>query len=139
MKRILVIEDDIFIRENIYEVLELSGYKVFAAANGKDGLNLAFELTPDLVICDIMMPLVDGFEVKLRLAENPVTADIPFIFLTAKTEIKEMRFGMTLGADDYITKPFEIRDLINSVQLRFDKFENIQKLCEGSNRPAKEL
>lgn len=127
MKKILVIEDDLFIRENVYEVLELSGYKVFAASNGKEGLALALGLRPDLIICDIMMPLMDGFELKQCLTENSATKDTPFIFLSAKTELKELRFGMALGADDYITKPFEIKDLLNSVKLRFDKIERIKK------------
>lgn len=127
MKRILVIEDDLFIRENIYEVLELSGYNVFTASNGKEGLDLAFELTPDLIVCDIMMPLADGFEVKERLSLNPSTKNIPFIFLSAKTETKELSMGITLGADDYITKPFEIKDLLKSIKIRFNKLEDTKK------------
>lgn len=120
MKQILVIEDDLFIRENIYEALELSGYDVITASNGKEGLDLAFEHIPDLIVCDIMMPLADGFEVKESLSLNPATKNIPFIFLSAKTEIKELN----TGADDYITKPFEIKDLLTSVKHRFDKPEN---------------
>lgn len=127
MKRILIIEDDQFIRENVSEVLELSGYQVFSAVNGKEGLDLAFEIIPDLIICDIMMPIMDGYEVRKNLVENKKTKIIPFLFLTAKAELKELRHGMSLGADDYITKPFEIKDLLNSVQLRFEKIEELKE------------
>jgi DNA-binding LytR/AlgR family response regulator len=128
MKKILVIEDDPFIRENIYEVLELNKYKVFTASNGREGLSLAFEIEPDLIICDIMMPKMDGYEVKEALTRNLKTKSIPFIFLTAKAEVKELRYGMALGADDYITKPFEISDLVKSIQIRFEKIEDIKEL-----------
>jgi DNA-binding response OmpR family regulator len=121
MKQILVIEDDLFIRENVCEALELSGYDVITASNGKEGLDLAFEQIPDLIVCDIMMPLADGFEVKESLSLNSATKNIPFIFLSAKTEIKELN----TGTDDYITKPFEIKDLLTSVKRRFDKPEEI--------------
>ena len=113
MKKILIIEDDPLIRENIFEVLELNNYKTFIAANGKEGVDLALQILPDLIICDIMMPLMDGFEVKEELSKDPRTKFTPFIFLTAKAETKEIRHGMALGADDYITKPFEIADLRN--------------------------
>lgn len=121
MKNILVIEDDPFIRSNILEVLELSGYKVFGSTNGEDGLSMASEISPDLIICDIMMPRMDGFEVKKQLDINPRTKSIPFIFLTANADMKELRHGMAVGADDYITKPFLISDLLQSIQLRFEK------------------
>ncbi len=121
MKNILVIEDDPFIRSNIFEVLELSGYTVFTSNNGEDGLSMAFELSPDLIICDILMPKMDGYEVKNRLDKNPRTKSTPFIFLTANADMKELRHGMAVGADDYITKPFLIADLLKSIQLRFEK------------------
>lgn len=127
MKRILIIEDDPFIRENVFEVLELSGYKAIASQNGEEGLVAAFKYEPDLIICDIMMPKMDGYKVREVLSEDSKTKTIPFIFLTARTEIKELRYGMALGADDYITKPFEIKDLLNSIQLRFEKIEEIKK------------
>lgn len=139
MKKILIIEDDPFIRENVFEVLELSGYKAFTASNGKEGIMLAFEIIPDLIICDIMMPKMDGYEVKDKLSQNPRTKSTPFIFLTAKAEIKELRYGMALGADDYITKPFEIADLLQSIKLRFEKIESIKELFKieekDSSRP----
>ncbi len=127
MKKILIIEDDQFIRENVSEVLELSGYTVYSAVNGKEGFDLAIEILPDLIICDIMMPVMDGYEVRTKLNENKKTKVIPFLFLTAKAELKEMRHGMSLGADDYITKPFEIKDLLKSVELRFEKIEEIRE------------
>lgn len=123
MKNILVIEDDPFIRSNIFEVLELSGYKVYTSADGEEGLSMALELNPDLIICDIMMPRLDGYEVKERLDKHPRTKTTPFIFLTANADMKELRHGMSVGADDYITKPFLIADLLQSVQLRFEKFK----------------
>lgn len=140
MKKILIIEDDQFIRENVSEVLELSGYTVYSAVNGKEGLNLAIEILPDLIICDIMMPVMDGYEVRANLIENKKTKIIPFLFLTAKAELKEMRRGMSLGADDYITKPFEIKDLLKSVQLRFEKIEEITEAfgIESSDSTGKD-
>ena len=123
MKNILVIEDDPFIRSNIIEVLELSGYKVFTSNNGEDGLSKALDLNPDLIICDILMPKMDGYEVKCRLDKNPRTKSTPFIFLTANADMKELRHGMAVGADDYITKPFLIADLLKSIQLRFEKLK----------------
>jgi two-component system, sensor histidine kinase and response regulator len=123
MKNILVIEDDPFIRSNIFEVLELSGYKVYTSTNGEEGLSMALNLNPDLIICDIMMPRMDGYEVKIHLDNNPRTKSTPFIFLTANADMKELRHGMAAGADDYITKPFSISDLLQSIQLRFDKLK----------------
>jgi len=118
MKKVLIIEDDVFIRENISEILELSGYRAITATNGNEGLFIALEQLPDLIICDIMMPYMDGYELKKHLSENEAAKNIPFIFLTAKTEIKEQHRGLSLGADDYITKPFEVKYLLKSVKDR---------------------
>ena len=127
MKTILVIEDNKVVRENTAEILELADYKVFTAANGKIGLELAVKHKPDLIICDIMMPELDGYGVVHLLSRNPQTSSIPFIFLTAKAETADFRKGMDMGADDYITKPFESVQLLNAVDLRFKKQETLKE------------
>ena len=104
---LLIIEDNEDIRESTAEILELAGYTVLKAENGKKGVELAQAHLPDLILCDIMMPELDGYGVLYLLNKNPETATIPFIFLTAKTERVDMRKGMEMGADDYLTKPFD--------------------------------
>lgn len=121
MKKILIIEDNTEIRENAAEILELAGYKVLTAENGKGGVELATQHAPDLVVCDIMMPVLDGFGVLHMLQRNVVTQDIPFIFLTAKTERSDFRKGMEMGADDYITKPFSGTELLHAIESRLKK------------------
>ena len=116
MKKILLIEDNLDVRENTEEILSLANYKVFTAANGKIGVELAHTEKPDLIICDIMMPELDGYGVLHILSKNEDTARIPFIFLTAKTEKSDIRKGMNLGADDYLTKPFDDTDLLNAIE-----------------------
>lgn len=123
MKTILVIEDNTEVRENIVEILELSNYKVHAASNGKEGIEMAKTYLPDLIICDIMMPQLDGYGVLHVLQKYPETNAIPFIFLTAKAEKSEIRKGMNLGADDYITKPFDDVDLLDAIHIRLKKNE----------------
>ena len=121
MKTILLIEDNAFIRENTSEILDLAGYKVLSAPNGKAGVELALEHAPDLVICDIMMPVLDGYGVLHMLQRNKEMKDIPFIFLTAKTERNDYRRGMEMGADDYIMKPFEAMELLHAIESRLKK------------------
>ena len=121
MKKILLIEDNDHIRENTSEILEMSNYKVFSAENGKTGVELALREKPDLIICDIMMPVLDGYGVLHMVQKNTTTRNIPFIFLTAKTERSDLRKGMELGADDYITKPFSGTELLNAVEGRLKK------------------
>jgi CRP-like cAMP-binding protein len=121
MNKLLVIEDNPDVRENIQEILELAGYDVAVAENGKVGVKRANEVNPDLIICDIMMPELDGYGVLNILTKNPTTAAIPFIFLTAKSEKDDFRKGMSLGADDYITKPFDETDLLNTIEKRIKK------------------
>jgi CheY-like chemotaxis protein len=123
MKRILIIEDNQDIRENIAELLELSGYLAMEASNGKEGLQKAITELPDLIICDIMMPVMDGYGVLSGLNNHPKAAIIPFIFLTAKAEKEDFRKGMGLGADDYITKPFEEKELLDAIELRLSRVE----------------
>lgn len=119
--KILLIEDNADVRENTAEILELAGYAVINAPNGKVGVEHALKENPDLIICDIMMPELDGYGVLHILDKNPETAGIPFIFLTAKTEKTDIRKGMNLGADDYLTKPFDDTDLLNAIESRLRK------------------
>lgn len=129
MKKILIIEDDTAIHQAIVDILENADFKAFSAFNGKAGIQLAKEVIPDLIICDIMMPGVDGYNVLKELSEESSTATIPFIFLSAMAEKQNIRQGMELGADDYLTKPFKIDELLNAVEIRFKKQEMLnQKL-----------
>lgn len=118
---ILVIEDDTGVRETIANLLEFNGYSVTTASGGKTGIDLALKLQPDLIVCDVMMGDTDGYAVVEALQSDCNTAQIPFIFLTARTELEDIRKGMRLGADDYITKPFNNSDLLESISLRFRK------------------
>lgn len=127
MKKILIIEDDTIMRENTAEILELARYEVLTAPNGKLGATLAKEKLPDLIVCDIMMPELDGYGVLHILSKDPKTAAIPFIFLTAKAEKSEMRKGMELGADDYLTKPFEDTELLSAIESRLKKITILKK------------
>lgn len=127
MKTILIIEDNEDIRENVAEILMLSNYKVLQAANGKEGIETAQAKLPDLIICDIMMPGVDGYGVLHVLHKDVTTQHIPFIFLTSKSERSDFRIAMEMGADDYITKPFAGNELLNAVDSRFKKIEILKK------------
>lgn len=134
MYKLLIIEDDDDIRENIKEVFELSGDNVFTASNGEEGIKLISKIKPDLILCDISMPMMDGFQVKKSLEANAVTSTIPFIFLTAKADMISMREGMNLGADDYIVKPIRAKELVETVHKRIERLlglkSNIEKLPE---------
>ena len=127
MKKILIIDDNDAIRENTAEILELANYKVFTAENGKIGIETALKERPDLIICDIMMPVLDGYGVLHLLHKNPEMRNTPLIFLTAKNEKSELRKGMELGADDYITKPFEETELLNAVESRLKKMDHLKQ------------
>lgn len=127
MKKILLIEDNDDIRENTAEILQLANYKVTTAANGKIGVEMALQLIPDLIICDIMMPVLDGYGVLHAVQKNEAIKNTPFIFLTAKTERSDLRKGMESGADDYITKPFDGTELLNAVDSRFKKIELLRQ------------
>ena len=128
MKTVLLIEDDIVLRENTAELLELASYEVIKASNGKSGVTLAKKKLPDIIICDIMMPELDGYGVLELLSKNKATKHIPFIFLSAKTERSDVRKGMNLGADDYITKPFTEDDLISAIESRLAKISILKDL-----------
>jgi len=126
-KTILVIDDNTDIRENTAEILELAGYKTYTAENGKQGVEVAVKQKPSVIVCDIMMPELDGYGVLHLLRKNPETQNIPFIFLTAKTERGDFRKGMEMGADDYITKPFEDIELLNAVEVRLKKTQILEQ------------
>lgn len=121
MKKILVIEDEFTVRANILELLELEGFYGIGAENGLIGVLGAVENLPDLIICDVMMPELDGYGVLTTLRQDPVTATIPFVFLTAKADKADLRQGMELGADDYLTKPFTDDELLKSITTRLEK------------------
>jgi CRP-like cAMP-binding protein/FixJ family two-component response regulator len=136
MRKLLVIDDHDDIRENIAEILALAGYEVFTAENGKRGVETALKETPELVICDIMMPELDGYGVLHLLRKNDATINTPFIFLTAKTERTDFRKGMEMGADDYITKPFDDIELLNAIEIRLKKYDILQNKYAADEKGA---
>jgi CRP-like cAMP-binding protein/CheY-like chemotaxis protein len=149
-KCILIIEDNNDIREGTAEILELTGYKVLQAENGRVGVDMAISQKPDLILCDIMMPELDGYGVLYLLSKNPETDTIPFIFLTAKAERPDFRKGMEMGADDYLTKPFDDVELLNAIESRFSKkqkqeaffsksLQSIERLAAGTGNGTAEL
>lgn len=118
MKKILVIEDEADLRANVARFLKAEGYEVLLAENGATGVDLALRQMPDLIVCDITMPEMDGFGVLFSLRENVTTSKIPFIFLTASTRTYDRQWGVELGANDYITKPFKLQELLEAVKKR---------------------
>ncbi|MBC8047224.1 MAG: response regulator [Fimbriimonadaceae bacterium] len=139
MKKILLIEDNSELRENTAEILELANYKVFTAENGKIGVDIAIQENPDIIICDIMMPVLDGYGVIHLLGMNENTKNIPFIFLTAKTEKTDFRKGMEMGADDYITKPFDDIELLKAVETRLKKNELLKQSFSNDVKGLKDF
>ncbi|MFK8058434.1 MAG: response regulator [Saprospiraceae bacterium] len=139
---VLVIEDQLEVRENLMETLELADYQVLGAPDGHEGVKLVREHKPDLILCDVMMPKLDGFGVLELLQKDPSTASIPFIFLTARAEREDLRRGMNLGAADYITKPFFQDELLRVVAMRLEKQEGSTKTLQsktvGSSQAEKE-
>ncbi len=123
MKKILVIEDEPEMRRNLLTILKLEKYQSMGAENGRLGVGMAKSERPDLILCDVMMPELDGYEVLRALRENPETMTTPFIFLTAKGEKVDQRNGMDLGADDYLTKPVARADLLNAIGARLRRAE----------------
>ena len=136
-ENILIIEDDLAIRESLKEILELKGYEVNTAKNGQEGLSAIVRENTTLVICDVNMPIMGGFELLKKLNDSMKKEVIPpFLFLTARVANSDMRIGMKLGADDYMTKPFNSIDLLNNVALKIKKRKRIQSVCiaEEQNR-----
>ncbi len=139
MTKLLVIEDELFVREGITELLEAEDYEVFSTENGVLGVLWAQENLPDLVICDVMMPEIDGHEVLSEMRKLPSLALTPFIFLTAKADKTSIRQGMELGADDYLTKPISRDDLINAIETRLAKHKKIQEQYDKQLKRADEF
>jgi EAL domain-containing protein (putative c-di-GMP-specific phosphodiesterase class I)/CheY-like chemotaxis protein len=127
MPKILVIEDEESVRENLIDLLEAENFEVVAAANGKIGLDMAVSEYPDLILCDMMMPELDGYGVLKALRQDPLTSTIPFIFLTANAAKSDFRQGMNMGADDYLTKPFTRTELLNAILNKLEKYSNLKK------------
>lgn len=125
-KVILLIEDEELVRESISDLLKEENFKVFTAANGTIGISLAEEIIPDLILCDINMPVVDGYEVLTQIKNNTKTQRIPFIFLTAQVDYEKRRKGMELGADDFLNKPFKSSELYKAINARFKQFEVLE-------------
>ncbi|MBD2248716.1 response regulator [Nostoc sp. FACHB-888] len=127
MKKLLVIEDEAPVRANILELLKAKNFNTNEAENGHIGVQMALEHLPYLIICDVMMPGLDGYGVFNTLRQNSLTATIPFIFLTAKADTADLRMGMSLGADDYLTKPFRARELLQTITTRLEKQAILKK------------
>ncbi len=127
MTTILLIEDNADIRENTAEILTMANYKVLTAADGMQGVQMTFEHQPDLIICDISMPVLDGYGVLHMLHKRNVLQHTPFIFLTARTERSDMRKGMEMGADDFITKPFDAMELLQAIEIRLQKSAKLKE------------
>ncbi|MDZ8028234.1 MAG: EAL domain-containing response regulator [Nostoc sp. ChiQUE01a] len=127
MPKILIIEDEESVRENILDLLEAEDFETVAAANGRIGIDLAISEVPDLILCDMMMPEIDGYGVLTALRQDPATATTPFIFLTAKSAKSDFRRGMDLGADDYITKPFTRAELLSAIMNRLEKYATLKR------------
>ena len=135
MKKILIVEDDNGIRETLIDLLEFSGYDVEESSNGKDGFEKILTFKPDIVLCDINMPVLNGYELLGALNQRMNEEIIPtFIYLSAKLEKSDIRKGMSLGADDYITKPFDFNELLEIIKLRLEKRE---KILNASNKSEK--
>jgi CRP-like cAMP-binding protein/CheY-like chemotaxis protein len=134
MEKILIIEDNESIRENTAELLQLANYKVFTAENGKVGVKIALRENPDLILCDIVMPVLDGYGVLKTLRQNPATHKTPFIFMTALAEKEDLRTGMQMGADDFLIKPYNDTDLLKSIESRLEKAKKLdEEFGEGLN------
>ncbi len=129
-KKILIVEDEESIRSNIQEILQFKQFDAIQAVNGVDGVQKALQHNPDLILCDINMPQMDGYEMYRTLQQIPATAMIPFIFLTARNQIDDLRIAMQMGADDYITKPFRMNDLLHSIGKRLEKFDKVKNIGE---------
>ena len=133
-KKILLIEDDTIVRENTAEILNLANYNVLVSDNGKDGIAKAIAYHPDLIICDILMPELDGYGVLQIVMRNKDLQKIPFIFMSAKTNHSDIRKGMNLGACDYITKPFEESELLSAIESRLKRNEIFERKPDKENK-----
>ncbi len=138
-KTVLVIEDERSVLENIAEILQMDGFDTLEAVNGGEGLSIAKQYKPDLIVCDIMMPMMDGFDTLKRLRSEPEIGQTPFVFLTAKVAEDDKRLGRELGADDYLTKPFTRDGLIKAVQLRLGKHVSLSRFEQSRASGAQQV
>ncbi|MDB6026372.1 MAG: DNA-binding response regulator [Verrucomicrobiales bacterium] len=142
MKSILVIEDEPHLRANLLTILQMENFNAFAAENGLRGVEMARQKKPDMILCDIMMPGLDGYSVLQELRSDDATVGIPFIFLTSKSDRTDLRTGMALGADDYLTKPFAVPELLSAIEARFLRLEQQRmqhKINFVSSEPLRKL
>lgn len=116
MLRILIIEDDDIIRENLKDILETFNYQIFSHSNGQEGLEAIKQTLPDLILCDIIMPDLNGYDVLKEIQDNPMLPNIPFVFLSAKAEKTDISKGLELGAQGYLVKPFTVNELLNAIK-----------------------
>lgn len=137
MEKIAIVEDEFGIRESLVDIFELSGYEVKSAANGKEGFKLILEENPDIVLCDVNMPEMNGFELLGAINQRMRNEQVPiFLFLTAKVELSDISYGLSLGADDYIMKPFDPVKLLDSVRMRLDKRKNLlESISRNTENP----
>ena len=136
MTTIVLIEDNSSLRRNIAQILEIEGYRVLAASDGASGLQQVRESVPDLILCDIMMPGMNGYEVLAGVRARPATSSVPLIFLTAKGDMTDLRRGMSLGADDYLAKPVDSTELLDAVRTRLQRHTQQQKFVPNFNNAA---
>ena len=134
MKTVLVIEDKHIVQAAIRDWLEEEGFRTLGAANGKIGLELIQSQRPDLILCDVVMPVMDGYQVLMQLRQDPSTTTIPFVFLTVKGSNADWRYGMELGADDYLVKPCTAKELINAVTSRLEKQALLQSQMQSESQ-----
>ncbi|MDA0673281.1 MAG: response regulator [Cyanobacteria bacterium] len=139
MTKILIIEDDPSLLNNLADILTLENYQVITASDGQQGIEAAITHQPDLILCDVMMPAMDGFGVVKCLREQPDTSHIPFIFLTAKADRLDQREGMTAGADDYLTKPFRPQEVLTAVQVRLARHNTLTQPYRDEQQRSKTL
>lgn len=139
METILFIEDDTALRENLGKILSLNNYYPLLAETGIKGLQVAKKMLPDLIICDIMLPDIDGYQILSELSNNKETSTIPFIYLTAKAEMLDLLKGMNLGADDYLTKPLKTKEVLKAIRLRLDKKKKFFEVASPENQNEKNL
>lgn len=138
MQKILIVEDSQDVRENLNDLLQMNGYRVLTSDNGYDGIRAAIDELPDLIIADVMMPMINGLEMLRMLRENKVTQDIPLIFLSAKSSLADMRMGMNLGAEDYLAKPFKASEVLQAVKVRLGKRINVEQRFEKISQSISE-
>ncbi len=139
MKKILIIEDDRILLETAADFLHDEGYEILKASDGTKGIRMAGENLPDLILCDISMPTIDGYQVFTTLQASFTTARIPFIFMTGRSDNEDIRYGMQLGADDYIIKPINFRELKKSIEIRLEKLRRSFGKAKPSITPCSSL